>query len=226
MEPVGGLGGSKSGRGDILEDHSAWPERGGREPRRWHKEISGAAAGGPDRGAKVGAEVGVGGVTGEVLEEVAVTLGKVATAVHLDVVGAEGEDLHDNAGLGPPACLAVVCLLVLEEDDVAKGEGRQGAGALPELVVYPPVELDRDVGTSVSLKTPLAPGLVLALETQEVVAKVATEDELGQGDASLGIGVVTVDEERPGKLIRVNASGGPRLSMTSRLADFMATSKP
>ena len=32
-------------------------------------------------------------------------------------------------------------LLVLEEDSVFKGEGRQGAGALSELVIYTPVVL-------------------------------------------------------------------------------------
>ena len=31
---------------------------------------------------------------------------------------------------GPPAYLAIVGLLVLGEDGVAKGEGRQGAGTL------------------------------------------------------------------------------------------------
>ena len=50
--------------------------------------------------------------------------------MYLDEVEAERDDRHDGAGVGPPAYLAVVGLLVLDEDGVAKGEGRQGAGTL------------------------------------------------------------------------------------------------
>ena len=131
--------------------------------------------------------------------------------MHLHLVRVEGENLHDLAGLVPPAGLAVVGLLVLDEDGVADREGREGAGADQESILHPPVPFGHGLGAKVSLQAPLASRLVLAVLAGHVVPEVAAEDDLGRADAGDRVGVVPVHEEGPGQLVSVTAATRPQV---------------
>ena len=93
----------------------------------------------------------------------------VRLPLHLHLVGVKGEDLHDLAGLVPPASLAILGLLVLDLDGVINREGREGVGANQEMILHPPVPLGHGQGVKVGLQAPLAPRLILAAMAGELV---------------------------------------------------------
>ena len=131
---------------------------------------------------------------GVLSEELAVPLGHSPGAINTDQICIMGTNFQNHASLGPEASVRASLGLVLYADMMARLEGREGFGALGQLLLleHPPLGVGHlTLGSS---KAPFLPGNKLARLQGEEVPEYPAKDYLGWAEACEGTGCVPMLE--------------------------------